>query len=385
MKAQIVLIVDDDAMVTESVAAALEGPRRRIILCSDIDAAAIILERYPLSLILTDIQMTQPYGYEGLELIRRASTLKGEAGVVVMTGMRDPELEGHVRSRGASMLLRKPFELAELEKLLENCPEVDLPIELELAPYIHRFPNLDDVIGSASLGPAFQPIVDLRTGSIAAVESLARYRTGGPFNDIGLLLDYAERHKRIIDLDLALVSRSLVAGVALAREVPLFVNVHPATLGQPNRFVPNLLLGAENAGVPLDRLVVEITEHAALSHHAHALESLGELRSAGVRFALDDVGMAYSHLSLIDEIKPSFLKISQDFGTDFETSDVRSRIVRNIYSLGADFGIDVILEGVESSQTAIAARELGIGFAQGYHFARPGDASSLLSQLKAAA
>ena len=385
MKAQIVLIADDDAMVTESVAAALDSPHRRIILCSDIDAAAIVMDRYPLSLILTDIQMTQPYGYEGLDLTRRATALKGEAGVVVMTGLGDPELEGHVRSRGASMLLRKPFELSQLERLLEHCPDVELPIELERAPFIHRFPDLDDVIGSGFLRPAFQPIVDLGSGKVAAVESLARYRTGAPLNDIGLLLDYAERHKRIVDLDLALVSRSLEAGAVLARQVPLFVNVHPATLGQPDRFVPNLLLRAEKAGVALDRLVIEITEHAALPSQGNALDCLDELRSAGVRFALDDVGMAYSHLSQIDKIKPSFLKISQDFGTDFETDMVRSRIVRNICNLGADFGFDVVLEGVESATTANAARKLGIGFAQGYHFARPGEAGKLLNRLEAAA
>ena len=77
-------------------------------------------------------------------------------------------------------------------------------------------------------------------------------------------------------------------------------------------------------------------------------------------------------------VRPSFLKISQAFGTAFETDSTKMKIVRNLVSLAADFHCELILEGVESESTAQAAAEMGIKYAQGFHFAEPLPASALL-------
>jgi hypothetical protein len=69
---------------------------------------------------------------------------------------------------------------------------------------------------------------------------------------------------------------------------------------------------------------------------ARAIE---ELRAAGVQFALDDVGMSYSHLDLIAQIRPAYLKIAHEFGTDFEKDPVRGKIIRNIQSPARDFRV----------------------------------------------
>ena len=385
MRGKVILIVDDELLVAESIAEALERPDHRVIRCTDIDAAACVLDRFEVSLVLTDVRMSMPFGYEGLELVRRVSAMRGTAGVVVMTGLRDPELGDFVRNNGASMLLQKPFDLARVERFLEQCPSIDLPRSLEAAPPIVRFPILDHVIRDAALTSFFQPVIDLRSGTVAGAEALCRYPVAAPLNDVSLLFEYAGRRQRTAELDLELLSRSLAAGAPFAKCHPLFLNVHPATLGAPDRFIPNLVLRAEHAGVPLQSIVVEITEHAALPQNSAALESLDALRSAGVRFALDDVGSAYSHLSLIERIQPSFLKISSEFGTGFERRPAQGRIVRNILQLADDFGIEVIIEGVETVETAIAAKEAGIALAQGYYFARPAPISELMTLTLAAA
>lgn len=385
MRGQTILIVDDENLVADSIADALALPSRRIIVCADIDAAACVLERYEVSLVLTDVRMSHPFGYEGLDLVRRISAMKGTAGVVVMTGMHDPELGEFARTQGASMLLHKPFDLSRIESFLDGRPEIDLPAALEAAPGISRFPGLDSVIASPLLVPVFQPVINLLDGSVVAAEALGRFQANAPLNDIGLLFEYSERTKRIADLDLALLARSIATGAPFTRHHPLFVNLHPVTLASPDRLIPNLILHADRAGLLLSSLVIEITEHAALPQHSSALESLDALRAAGVRFALDDVGSAYSHLSLIERIQPSYLKISQEFGTGFETSRARTRIVRNIFQLADEFGLEVILEGVESTQTACAARELGIGLAQGFYFARPAPISETLALVSIAA
>ncbi|MGK2857436.1 MAG: EAL domain-containing protein [Thermoanaerobaculia bacterium] len=385
MRGHTILIVDDDPQVSEAIAGALENPRRRIVVCSDIDAAAAVLERYVVSLVLTDVRMSHPFGYEGLELVRRVSAMRGTAGVVVMTGLRDPELDAFAMNNGAAMLLQKPFDLGRVESFLAGLQEMELEAQLASAPLVLNFPDIDVAIANAELGSVFQPIFDLRTGKITAVEALARHAVSTPLNDIGMLIEYAQRRRRMVDLDLSLLSRHLDSGSEIARRLPLFVNLHPSTLGEPERFIPHLMLHADQAGVALGSLVIEITEYAALPQNASALETFAALRRVGVRFALDDVGSAYSHLSLIDRIQPSFLKISQEFGTDFEKNQAHARIVKNIAQLGNDFGVDVIVEGIESAESAAAARELGIAFGQGYHFARPAAVSVALGLLEAAA
>lgn len=125
------------------------------------------------------------------------------------------------------------------------------------------------------------------------------------------------------------------------------------------------------ANVPLNSSVLEITEQG----------SLGEgHRNAGVRLALDDVGIVYSHLGSIEKIRPKFLKVSQHFGAGFEMDKTKLKIVRNILSLADDFGCELILQGVETKSTAIAAREMGIKYGQGYYFSAPVDASALMPQ-----
>jgi EAL domain-containing protein (putative c-di-GMP-specific phosphodiesterase class I) len=86
--------------------------------------------------------------------------------------------------------------------------------------------------------------------------------------------------------------------------------------------------------------------------------------------------VAYSHLPMLDQVRPSFLKISQHFGTAFESDPTKMKIVRNLLSLARDFECDLIVEGIEHAATAVAAERLGIKYAQGFYFHRPAEAET---------
>jgi EAL domain-containing protein (putative c-di-GMP-specific phosphodiesterase class I) len=172
--------------------------------------------------------------------------------------------------------------------------------------------------------------------------------------------------------------QGLRAGASLASSAPLFLNVHPEVFSSGPRLRDAVISSARTSGVGLNRIVLEITEQASLGSDRKVLETIAHLKTVGVRFAFDDVGIAYSHLPLIDKIRPTFLKISQNFGTGFETDNTKTKIVRNLISLASDFDCELILEGIETASTAKAATDLGIPFGQGFYFARPADAASLL-------
>jgi EAL domain-containing protein (putative c-di-GMP-specific phosphodiesterase class I) len=118
-----------------------------------------------------------------------------------------------------------------------------------------------------------------------------------------------------------------------------------------------------------------VTERSGFANDDEACLVFDELRELGVRFALDDHASAYSHLGVINRIRPSFMKISNTFGTDFEKDDTRARIVRHVVALAHDLGCETILEGIETEATAFAAAATGVDLVQGYYYGRPNSAS----------
>ncbi|HXI11995.1 MAG TPA: EAL domain-containing protein [Thermoanaerobaculia bacterium] len=379
---EILLILDDDATVTEALAASLERPERTVITCGDREAAELALARVPVSLMLSDIRLTGPFAFEGLDLLRDLAGRVHGGRIVLMTGESNDAIREEARRRGAVGVLEKPFDVETLERLLpERDPSApDSHERLSKLPPVIRIPTLDEVIQSPHLRPAFQPVIVLGTEKpdIFAYESLARFRGSAGLFDTVYLFEYAAKKKRVGDLDLVCMDRSFEHAVPLAKLGKIFINIHPRVLENGQVLVRRLTEASVLHKLPLDRVVIEITEQASIVSQDAAIDCINELRALGVEFALDDVGIAYSHLSLIDRIRPSFLKISQLFGTAFEQDSTKEKIVRNIASLAKDFGCETILEGIEERETAVAAAQIGIRYAQGYYFARPAEASTFL-------
>src|SRR5215203_5033254 len=137
-----------------------------------------------------------------------------------------------------------------------------------------------------------------------------------------------------------MMERAIEQARALPHDAALFINVDPLTFSRTN-LVPTLHRAARRAGIALDRIVLEVTERCGFSDRS-ADAVFEELRQSGVRFALDDHNSAYSHLLHISSIRPSFIKISNAFGTGFEEDETRRRIVHNTVALARDFGCEPI-------------------------------------------
>ena len=369
------LILDDDIHIGEAMTMALERDSRTIFLCRDVETAQLVVERTPLTHIVTDVKLTGPFGFEGLDFIDHVKRHAPAATIILMTGSPSPELEIEARSRGAVAFLTKPFDLIELESLL-GVPERSSREE-DRQPQVVRIPTIGEIVASPDLFSHFQPIVRLDDPTAApfGFESLARFRSGCFLDRPDLLFEYASRKNQVTDLEIACTERAIQQGRGLDPNAMRFLNLHPAAFDHPRRLVDAILRVARGF-IPCNRLVLEITEQRALGPREIVLEAVHALQAEGVQFAFDDVGMAYSHLRMIEDIRPAFLKISQHFGTNFETDETKQKIVRNLLSLARDFDSQLILEGIESAETADRARDLGIPLGQGYFFAYPADAKS---------
>ena len=221
---------------------------------------------------------------------------------------------------------------------------------------------LADAVDLAGLRVALQPIVALHDEGVFAYEALTR-ASGGV--DTAQLFDRASARGSVM-LNLIAIRNALHAARSLPPHALLFVNADPIALASAQ--LPSVM---QQGTLPLSRVVVEITERSPLVDLRATARVLDELRASGVRFALDDFASAHSHLACLDLIRPSFLKIGHGFGSAFEESASRTAIVRHTAALARDLRCSTILEGVESPSTAVAGREMGIEYAQGYHFGRP--------------
>jgi EAL domain-containing protein (putative c-di-GMP-specific phosphodiesterase class I) len=365
-----ILVADDNETVTEALSQLLERAGRTTIVCSDVESADLMLGRAPVTHLVTDVQFSGPFGYEGLHFLDRVRERLPQCRIALITGQPSDALRATAIAHGAMAMLAKPFELADLESALGLSMSDEPGGDYEIV----RVPTLDELLAGDYLDTAFQPIVDMQSGNVVAFEALARVRGDWPGGGPAELFSYAERLGRLRELNLKAVGRAIEAAAQLPPHASIFVNVDPVAFGPE---LPRVLDQASaRSGVPLSRVVVEVTERSNFDESLRVMPLFDELRAKGIRIALDDHGSAYSHLALMDELRPSFMKISNTFGTKLEEDDTHRRIVAHMASLSRDFGCKTVLEGIESAATAHAASQLGVEFAQGYYFGRPLNASN---------
>ena len=274
-------------------------------------------------------------------------------------------------------LLRKPFSLDDLSALI---PPPDGNGEGELT----FVPTIDDIVGTGDLLTTyFQPIVwTERPDEIVGFEALSRLKSASPLAHPELLFRYGASKKRLPDLELAAAKSALRNGRELTRTGFLSINVHPELFAHGDRLCDELLDCAADVDISPSRLVVEITEQGPLPAVETVAAVCATLRAAGARIGFDDIGSAYSHLRAIAVAHPSYLKISQHFGTSCENNPTNRKIVENIESLARSFSCEVVLEGIETAATAAFARDMGIRFGQGFFYGAPADAETQLARLR---
>lgn len=374
--AQTLLIIDDDPDICSALAEALSERGRHLIVCRDLESVQIVLQLFPITHVLTDIKLTGPFRFEGLDIIDLVKRNPQSISVVVMTGHATDDLRAEARARGAEAVLQKP---CSLEDILQFVPPPDGDGESVLTV----MPLIDEILGGGMLAALFQPLVWMEKPRHAVgFEALTRLRTDSPLANPELLFQYALSKGRIVDLELMAAANSLMTGRELSRIGFLSINVHPALFSDVDRFCDAIINAAADAEVPASRLIVEITEQGPLPELPRVEAASAILRSHGVRFAFDDVGSAYSHMPSMAAVRPSYLKISQHFGTACETNSAHRKIIENVQALAVSFSSEVVLEGIETAQTVAFARANGIRFGQGYYYSPPAEAAGLVARYR---
>lgn len=288
--------------------------------------------------------------------------------VTVPVRLSDGTLYGTFCAAG----LRSDKELskrdASLMRLLAGAAAVILEPEVREKGRVDEvLARLEPVIARGGPVVVLQPIVDVATGLRVGAEALSRFPTAW---DSPPDVCFAEAHS--VGRGHVLEVQALGSAAAHLETVGGYVamNVSPATLLTPE-------CGAFLARLPLDRVVLELSEHDQVEDYDALRAVLDPLRAAGLRLAIDDVGAGFSSLKHIVLTGPDVLKLDRSLVTGLATDRVRQTLVRSLTEFGHGSEAVVVAEGVETDSDAATLLALGVDYGQGWYHGRPGPAEAL--------
>ncbi len=238
---------------------------------------------------------------------------------------------------------------------------------------------IDRLLEPGALSVRFQPVYEVHGSAMRRhyVEALIRGPEGTSVEQPEILFEYARKKNCEAELDRACVAAILHAARALPEETRLGINVHASTLAMDPEFLTFLSDVASQTGTDVERLVVEIVEHAPPWDVSAFRTALEGLRDIGARVALDDVGLGQSNFMMILECRPSYMKIDRYFVRGARADFYRQAVLACVAQLAKPFSAQVVAEGVETEADLAAVRAAGIDLVQGYLFGAPRAAADL--------
>ncbi len=223
----------------------------------------------------------------------------------------------------------------------------------------------------------YQPIICLETGVVRTFEALVRWNHPtegllGPARfievaeDTGLIIELGDWVLREACRQLREWDQTTPGAV----EVSVAVNLSAKQLAAGD-IVERVDRVLREYRVNPARIELELTESSVVADHMTAKHTLERLRALGVRLSIDDFGTGYSSLGYLKEFPVDTLKIDRSFIAESTNRPSHARVLATIVSLASQLGLDVVAEGVETTEQADYLRSLSCALGQGYLFSRP--------------
>jgi EAL domain-containing protein (putative c-di-GMP-specific phosphodiesterase class I) len=260
-------------------------------------------------------------------------------------------------------LSHDPHELGERDVRFMRMLGELITAELEaIRERDERAARITGLIEAATLEIALQPVFDVHDGHFLGAEALARFPSA--FGTTEAVFESAHAAGLSLPLERLAIGCAIPVLDALQEGQFLAVNLTPMVAFE-------LAAAGETRPELLGRMVLEITEHAAISSYAALRQALRLSREYGLRLAIDDAGAGYASLKHVVELEPDIIKIDRSIVEGVADDRARRSAVSAFVLLALDIGAYVIAEGVERPQDFEAIKDLGVDAAQGYLLARP--------------
>ncbi|WP_244480415.1 EAL domain-containing protein [Rhizobium sp. Root1220] len=336
--------------------------------------------------------------------------LGGDEFAIIQMGVNQP-LESEQLSRKLIEIIRMPFTIeghelhigvsigiavadredTDPERLLKNADialyrakqagratyrifEAQMDAELQARKTLEY--DLRQAVLKNELELHYQPLIELETNDVVAVEALVRWRhpTRGLVSPAEFI-PLAEE----IGLIVAIGEWVLETACRQALEWPslrVAVNLSPVQF-RNRELIDTVKSVLSRTGLGPERLELEITESVLINDAAAALDILNALKAIGVKIAMDDFGTGYSSLGYLNSFPFDKIKIDKSFIGDMSAKEKAGAIVKSVLSLGQSLNMITTAEGVETPEQAAFLTQEGCDQLQGYYFSRPIPASEL--------
>ncbi len=231
----------------------------------------------------------------------------------------------------------------------------------------------------------YQPQIQLSTGKVVGNEALIRWN----HPDRGLLtpihfIEITEKTGLIIPIGNWVLKEACMQQVCWMKEAlnPMSVSVNISAIQFYQvgfcEIVESIII---ESGIKPEHLILELTENLCMTDVVTVLETLESLHNLGIKLAVDDFGTGYSNLSYLKKFPIDSLKIDQSFIRNIDKEPVNIEIVKAIAALGKSMSLELIAEGVETVAEMELAKSCGCAFVQGYLYAKPLPAATLIAWL----
>ncbi|SAK52346.1 diguanylate cyclase/phosphodiesterase with PAS/PAC sensor(s) [Caballeronia calidae] len=221
--------------------------------------------------------------------------------------------------------------------------------------------------------PYFQPIVDVKSGEVVALEALIRWhQPDGTIVGPSEFLPSVEGLRLIGRLDLYMLERvaAILSNARFAHWPPVHVNCSSYSMTRPE-FADDVLALLRRYRVSPSRVCLELTEGALVAEPDLARRTMQRLADNGMSVVLDDFGAGFSSLSYVHQYQFTGLKIDKSFILELTASPRSRAIVRAIVRMAESLDLTLVAEGVEDAATLSVLRDMGAAQAQGYFFDKP--------------
>ena len=368
-----VLLVDDEPEALRAFERTLRGAGYPVEAFVSAREAIKRVSAGGVQVVVSDITMPE---MTGVELLRTIRAYDADLPVVLVTGLPAIDSATDAVEYGAFKYIVKPFEPEVLRAAVERARKLYrlarmkrealklLGANAVSADRAGLEASFESALGS--LWMAFQPILRASDRSVFGFEALLRSDEPTLIRP-DLVVDAAQRLGALDRLGRKVRALSAEAMQQAPADAALFINLHPHDLADDTLFDP---------GSPLTqmarRVVLEVTERAAIEEVDDVERRVSRLREYGFRIAVDDLGAGYAGLSSFALLEPEIVKLDVSLLRDIDQSPVKQKLVASMTALCKDMGFLVVAEGIETPAERDCVVTLGCDLLQGFLFARPG-------------